>query len=99
MSWEVLLRPRAEADLEEARDWYEARQVGLGRAFIDEAAAAMDNLQQAPDRHPEYYRDIRRAFLVRFPYKILYLIEGSSVIVLRVLHARQDHVRRIKLVR
>jgi len=96
MSWEVLLRPRAEADLEEARDWYEARQVGLGAAFIDEAAAAMDKLQQAPDRQPEYYRDIRRALLARFPYKIFYLIEGSSMIVLRVLHARQDHVRRMK---
>jgi len=53
MSCEVLLRPRAEADLEEARDWYEARQGGLGQAFIDEAAAAIDNLQQAPDRRPE----------------------------------------------
>jgi plasmid stabilization system protein ParE len=30
MTWEVLLRPRAEADLKEARDWYEERQPGLG---------------------------------------------------------------------
>ena len=56
----------------------------------------MAKLQQAPDRHPECYRDIRRAFLARFPYKIFYLIEGGSVIVLRVLHGRQDHVRRMK---
>jgi len=50
MSWEVLLRPRAEVDLEEARHWYEAREVGLGAAFIEEAAAAMAKLQQAPDQ-------------------------------------------------
>ena len=93
MTWEVLLRPRAEADLKAARDWYEERQRGLGEQFIDAVAAAMDQLSMAPDRQPEYYRGFRRVFLSRFPYKVFYLLEGNAVVVFRVLHGRQDHVR------
>lgn len=96
MTWEVLLRPRAEADVKEARDWYEARQPGLGEGFIDEVAVAMTQLEDAPERHPEYYRGIRRVFLARFPYKVFYLTQRGTVIVLRVLHARQDHVRNLR---
>jgi hypothetical protein len=42
MTWEVLLRPRAEADLKEARAWYEERQPGLGEQFVDAVAQAHD---------------------------------------------------------
>ena len=53
----------------------------------------MDQLSMAPDRQPEYYRGFRRVFLSRFPYKVFYLLEGNAVVVFRVLHGRQDHVR------
>lgn len=96
MTWKVLLRPRAEADVQEARDWYEAHQGGLGEAFIDEVSAAMNRLEADPERHADYYRGVRRLFLTRFPYKVFYLVEADAVIVLRVLHARQDHVRHLR---
>lgn len=48
MTWEVLLRPRAEADLKAARDGYEEREPGLGEQFIDAVAAAMAQLSTAP---------------------------------------------------
>ena len=96
MTWEVRLRPRAEADLEEARDWYEERQAGLGEQFIDAVALAMETLAAAPERQPEYYRGFRRLLLSRFPYKVFYRVEGSSVLVFRVLHGRQDHVPRLR---
>ena len=93
MRRKVLLRTRAEADLKQARDWYEERQAGLGEDFIDAAGAAMAQLETAAERHPEYYRGFRRLLFTRFPYKVFYRLEGESVIVFRVLHARQDHSR------
>jgi hypothetical protein len=78
MSWEVLLRPRAEADLESARDWYEARQVGLGQLFIDsvcrDSQAATGSGSACGILSGHWAR-----LLARFAYKIYYLIEGSSV--------------------
>src|SRR4051794_15848366 len=96
MTWDVLLRPRAEADLREARDWYEERQPGLGEQFVDAAAEAMAQLATAPERQPEYYRGFRRLLLNRFPYKIFYLLEGNVVVVFRVLHGRQDHATKLR---
>ena len=96
MTWEVLLRQRAEADLKEARDWYEERQPGLGEQFIDAAAEAMAQLAIAPERRPEYYRGFRRLLLSRFPYKIFYLLEGNAAVVFRVLHGHQDHASKLR---
>ena len=91
MTWEVLLRPRAEADLKEARDWYEKRQPGLGEQFVDAVAEAVAQLAIDPERRPAYYRGFRRLLLSRFPYKVFYLLEGNAVVIIRVLHGRQDH--------
>jgi hypothetical protein len=44
MSRLLLLRPRAEADLEKARDWYEEKCPGLGDRFLDAVAVAMNDL-------------------------------------------------------
>ena len=33
MSWRVVVRPEVEHDVAEAAAWYDAQQVGLGRAF------------------------------------------------------------------
>lgn len=38
-----------------------------------------------------YYREFRRLFLRRFPYKVFYLMKGDRVIVFRILHVKQDY--------
>lgn len=91
MKWAVFIRPAAETDLREARQWYESRRAGLGDEFLDEVNRAINLLQERADQRPVYYRDFRRLVTRRFPYKIFYRIEGDRVIVFRVLHAKRDH--------
>jgi toxin ParE1/3/4 len=91
----VLLRPAAEADLATARDWYEQRQTGLGLLFLDEVARAMRELAHDPEQARPYYRNFRRIILRRFPYKIFYQVIGPRIVIFRVLHAKQDHGRRL----
>jgi hypothetical protein len=43
--WPVIVRPRAEADLENARDWYEERREGLGGEFILAARLAIEKIR------------------------------------------------------
>jgi plasmid stabilization system protein ParE len=93
VKWPVLIRPRAEADLREARQWYEEQRPGLGDEFLDEVRQAIILLEDQPTRRPPYYRDFRRVLTRRFPYKLFYRIERDCVIVFRVLHAKQDHRR------
>lgn len=91
MSWRVILRPRAEADLSEAARWYESQRQQLGSQFLDEINRVLRLLEGAPERQPVYYRGFRRMRTHRFPYKLFYRIEGDNVIVFRVLHAKRDH--------
>jgi plasmid stabilization system protein ParE len=94
VSWSVLIRPNAEADLREAQLWYESQRAGLGDELLQEISRAIAALRQNPER-PVYYRGFRRLLTRRFPYKLFYRIEGKQVIVFRILHAKRDHRRQL----
>jgi toxin ParE1/3/4 len=87
----VIIRPKAEADLQNARSWYESQRTGLGDELLDEVRHAVHLLESDPERRPFYYRDFRRLLTRRFPYKLFYRVEDDRVIVFRILHAKQRH--------
>lgn len=91
MKWILLVRPAAERDMTEARDWYDRRAVGLGDAFLDEVSEAMRKLIAHPEGNRLYHKTFRCVFVSRFPYKIFYQIIGARIVVFRVLHAKQSH--------
>jgi toxin ParE1/3/4 len=91
VSWRVIVRPKAEADLRETAHWYESRRPSLGGQFLDEISEALHLLEYTPERQPLYYRGFRRMQTHRFHYKIFYRIEDNDVIVVRVLHPKRDH--------
>jgi plasmid stabilization system protein ParE len=91
VSWRVTIRPAAQTDLEEAREWYESKRPGLGDEFLLSIADALSRLEESPEQFPVYYKDFRRVLTDRFPYKVFFRIEGDAVIVFRVLHAARDH--------
>jgi len=46
---EVVLRPEAARDIEEARDWYDAQEPDLGAEFIEEIDAKLTRVAQLPE--------------------------------------------------
>ena len=48
MKYNLIVRPEAEVDIQEAFDWYESRQQDLGRKFIE----ALDNLLHRIEENP-----------------------------------------------
>ena len=96
MTWQVTTRPAAEADLPEARAWYEEQRPGLRDEFLASVADAFSRLEERPEQLPVYYRGFRRLLVHRFPYKVFFRIDGGMVIVFRVLHSASDHRRRLR---
>ena len=93
MSFRVLLRPEAEADIGAAATWYEEQKTGLGCEFVEALFQAVDALSANPlltsRRHRR--RNIRWVFPDRFPYRIIYEVTNDTVLVISVLHAaRRD---------
>ena len=72
MKWRVQIRFVAEADLEEARNWYDDQRPGLGDEFLVSIAEALTRLEETPERYPVYYKGFRRILTERFPYKLFY---------------------------
>jgi plasmid stabilization system protein ParE len=91
MIWRIIIRPKAQSDLDTACDWYEAQQEGLGSKFLAEVDHAIETLRERPESFPLYYRDFRRVLLSRFPYKLFFRIVDERVIVFRILHASRNH--------
>jgi plasmid stabilization system protein ParE len=95
VSWRVIFRPNAEADLREAWAWYETQRPGLGDELLIEIRTAVRRLETNPESQPFYYREFRRLLTRRFPYKLFYRVEGRRVIVFRILHAKREHRRQL----
>jgi toxin ParE1/3/4 len=86
----TFLSSEAEADLEEAAQWYEQRSPGLGTNLIAQVRATLTRIGDNPDLYTEVYNGIRRAPLRRFPYSLFYRRLDDRVQVIAVFHDRRD---------
>jgi toxin ParE1/3/4 len=89
----LVLRPQAEAELLDARDWYEDQRSGLGEAFAAEVDTVFARIVEAPLSYPRVHGDTRRAFVRRFPYAVYFHTRPDEIVVLAVMHGRR-HPRR-----
>ena len=85
----VIIRPRAEADIEDAFNWYEAERAGLGQEFRAALRSALAALAEGPQRYPVVFRGARRIRLKRFPYSVYYREFADVIAVLACTHGHR----------
>lgn len=86
----IEFHPATVSDLNRAVTYYESLRPGLGRECRSEVYKAIDRIRAAPRRYRTVEQDIRRSFVGRFPFSILYRIIGTERIrVLVIRHHRQ----------
>ncbi len=90
MSHTLSILPAAEADLDQARIWYERQRTGLGDDFLLCAEESLARLCRNPELYPVVHKQVRRAAIRRFPYGIFYHAIDQRVIVFAVMHARRS---------
>jgi toxin ParE1/3/4 len=71
MTSELILAPQAEAEIAEARDWYDARRPGLGADFLVAVRIAFAAIAENPHQYQVSCKHFRRAGLGRFPYTLI----------------------------
>jgi len=89
----LVLRPQAEAELLDARDWYDDQRTELGGIFATEVDRALRGIVEAPLAYPRVQGEMRRALVRRFPYAIYFQTMPDEIVVLAVIHGRR-HPRR-----
>ena len=90
MTYQVLIQPEAELDLQEAFNWYEANNRGLGSEFVRTIDASLAEIQRNPFGCPVVHRELRRKLIRRFPYGIFYLVESETIQIIACFHVKRD---------
>jgi len=85
----VTFHAEAEAELVAAAATYEVHRSGLGVEFIAEVERATRALVSYPKIGHRFSRRLRRVLVRRFPYGLLYRIEGDTVRIAAVVHLRR----------
>jgi plasmid stabilization system protein ParE len=84
-----IVRPLAEADLEQAARWYDEEQAGLGSRFLSDVDQVFGRIGERPQQFPVVSGDIQRALLHTFPYAVYFRETNETIRVLAVLHLRR----------
>ncbi|WP_328187762.1 type II toxin-antitoxin system RelE/ParE family toxin [Marinobacter sp. OP 3.4] len=87
---EYTFHPAAEAELNEAVDYYESIQPGLGIDFSQEAYKATIRAVEHPKAWSIIREPIRRSLLKRFPYGILYSETTAGIHILAVMNLHRE---------
>ncbi len=90
MSLPIVFRVEAQAEFDEAFDWYEQQRAGLGVEFLICVSEILENIESFPKVYEIIFEDVRRAVVHKFPYLVLYTIEPSQVVVMAVFHSKRD---------
>jgi len=77
---------RARRELDDAVAWYEVQVPGLGMEFLDELDRAVRRISVYPSSGSEIGPELRRCFLARFPYGLIYGRDEQSLVIVAVAH-------------
>lgn len=86
----LVLRPAAAADLDEAFHWYEAQRPGLGSQFLKAMEEVFQAVSETPPAYPVVHRDTCRAHVRRFPYGVFFRVVGDDIVVVACFHGKRN---------
>ena len=93
MKLALRISEEAEAEMAEAARWYEQHRVGLGLEFLAAVDASVARIEENPrvgSRTPGVDDEqIRRVFVRRFPYHVVYIQLPDRLQILAVAHDRR----------
>ncbi len=87
---QVIIRPEAESDIDDAYQWYESQRKSLGDNFLLCIEEAISRASRNPPIYSIIYKEVRRVLIHRFPFGIFFINRESSISVIAVIHARRN---------
>ena len=79
----------AQSELNDAFLWYEGQAIGLGYEFLDEFDQSIRFIVSFPELFEQVEKGVRRCILNRFPYGIIYGVDGEEIVIIAVVHLRR----------
>jgi len=97
MASKLTIEPEALIEIENAIDWYESKQTGLGKDFYNYLDGYFKTLIEATALFPIKRKPVfRELALKRFPYVIIYEYTKDQIFVYSVFNTHQNPVKKTK---
>jgi plasmid stabilization system protein ParE len=80
----------AQRDLAKALEYYESASPGLGLEFLDEIERTVSRILLNPEAWTRVGEQHRRCRTRRFPYGLLYTVEGDAILITAVMDLRRN---------
>ncbi len=90
MKYELIISEIAETEISDAYIWYNFQKVNLGEVFRTELINAISNISKNPFAFQNRYKNIRIAYLKKFPYGIHFNVKENIITVISVFHSSRN---------
>lgn len=87
--YELVFSFEAYLDLEQSRNWYNAKSRKLAIQFVQEVNLCIQHIALHPHHFQRRKKEIRSCPLDKFPYVIHYIDKKETIIVIGVFHTSQ----------
>ena len=90
MTRPIRFDPAAKRELNEAAEFYDSEDLGLGGSFLDAVERAFKQIQAFPESSQISLDPARTKVLSAFPFSVIYWVADDVIVVLAVAHHRRQ---------
>jgi plasmid stabilization system protein ParE len=90
VSLQLIVSREAQSDIREAVAHFRGISSTLSMRFGVELETTYSFIIAHPELYPVVYKNFRRALLHRFPYSVFYIVDGSVVLIVGVVHQARE---------
>ncbi len=82
----VFIHELAKNEFDEAIEWYELQSQGLGERFKNSVIQQIEKVKKNPTWFVHEQDNIYKAYIPKFPYKIIFSIEKDNINIWAIAH-------------
>jgi len=87
---EIRFLSLANREVDDAVQWYEAREEDLSREFLDELERVVRLVRFYPYAGKQLVPEIRRFLFTRFPYSLISGVDEKTIVVIAVANQHRE---------
>jgi len=96
MTFEIIIEDKALKEAQDAYDYYEEQQAGLGERFKEALDKDIHQIQAHPRNYSKTKKNVRQKLLNGFPFLIVYEIFNNVIIIYAVFHQNRNPRNKFK---
>ena len=90
MTYHISVSSEAEIDIAAGWDWYYKIQPSLAEQFLLTIEFAFEKIKVSPHLFAKKHKNIRKASIKKFPFAVLYILNGNTIEIISVFHHKRN---------